>query len=297
MPFSTAGTSFAFRRENGGWTMTAFGLTRRGALLGAAAALTVSRAGTAATLPEIKKRGYMTVATEDDYQPFEFTQNGKPTGYDQELLELFKKKAGFEIRQDIIPWTGILPGVTTGKYDAAVTAILVTQERMKTLDFCSPVVESIDYYLKRKGDKKIQGIKDLSGLSLGVEAGSAMLKLLPQLDEMLKATGGKLGKIVSYQGYPEAYQDLALGRIDYVVNTQLSLQSIAKSKPDTFEVGQAVSKPTYIAWAVVKGNAELLAMFNEFLLGTRKDGTMYALQKKWFDVTFESMPEVPSATV
>jgi len=277
--------------------MTAFGLTRRGALLGAAAALTVSRAGTAATLPEIKKRGYMTVATEDDYQPFEFTQNGKPTGYDQELLELFKKKAGFEIRQDIIPWTGILPGVTTGKYDAAVTAILVTQERMKTLDFCSPVVESIDYYLKRKGDKKIQGIKDLSGLSLGVEAGSAMLKLLPQLDEMLKATGGKLGKIVSYQGYPEAYQDLALGRIDYVVNTQLSLQSIAKSKPDTFEVGQAVSKPTYIAWAVVKGNAELLAMFNEFLLGTRKDGTMYALQKKWFDVTFESMPEVPSATV
>jgi polar amino acid transport system substrate-binding protein len=297
MPFSTAGTSFAFRRENGGWTMTAFGLTRRGALLGAAAALTVSRAGTAATLPEIKKRGYMTVATEDDYQPFEFTQNGKPTGYDQELLELFKKKAGFEIRQDIIPWTGILPGVTTGKYDAAVTAILVTQERMKTLDFCSPVVESIDYYLKRKGDKKIQGIKDLSGLSLGVEAGSAMLKLLPQLDDMLKATGGKLGKIMSYQGYPEAYQDLALGRIDFVVNTQLSLQSIAKSKPDTFEVGQAVSKPTYIAWAVVKGNAELLAVFNDFLLGTRKDGTMYALQKKWFDVTFENMPEVPSATV
>ena len=82
--------------------MTAFGLTRRGALLGAAAALTVTRAGTAATLTEIKKRGFMTVATEDDYQPFEFTQNGKPTGYDQELLELFKKKAGFEIRQDII---------------------------------------------------------------------------------------------------------------------------------------------------------------------------------------------------
>ena len=150
------------------------------------------------------------------------------------------------------------PGVTTGKYDAAVTAILVTQERMKTLDFCSPVVESVDYYLKRKGDKKIQGIKDLSGLSLGVEAGSAMLKLLPQLDDMLKATGGKLGKIVSYQGYPEAYQDLALGRIDFVVNTRLSLESIAKAKPDTFEVGQAVSKPTYIAWAVVKGNTELL---------------------------------------
>jgi polar amino acid transport system substrate-binding protein len=190
-----------------------------------------------------------------------------------------------------------LPGVTTGKYDVAVTAALVTQERMKTLDFCSPTVESTDYYLKRKGDKKIQGIKDLSGLPLGVEAGSAMLKMLPQLDDMLKATGGSLGKVVSYQGYPEAYQDLALGRIDFVVNTQLSLQSIAKSKPDTFEMGQAVSKPTYIAWAVVKGNTDLLAMLNAFLLGTRKDGSMYALQKKWFDITFEQMPEVPTAII
>ena len=239
----------------------------------------------------------MVVATEDDFRPFEFVEDGKPTGFDNEMLALFRKTVPFEVQQQIIPWTGLLPGVTTGKYDAAVTAILVTQERMKALDFCSPVVESIDYYLKRKGDKKIQGIKDLSGLSLGVEAGSAMLKLLPQLDDMLKATGGKLGKIVSYQGYPEAYQDLALGRIDFVVNTRLSLESIAKSKPDTFEVGQAVSKPTYIAWAVQKGNTDLLKLFNDFLLGARKDGSMYALQKKWFDTTFENMSVEPVANV
>jgi hypothetical protein len=40
-----------------------------------------------------------------------------------------------------------------------------------------------------------------------------------------------------------------------------------------------------------------LAVLNEFLLGTPKDGSMYALQKKWFDITFENMPEAPSATV
>jgi polar amino acid transport system substrate-binding protein len=278
--------------------MTGTGLTRRGVLLGsAAAALSMTTGAQAATLDEIKKRGYMTVATEDDFRPFEFTVDGKPTGYDQELLELFKKKAGFDIRQDIIPWTGILPGVTTGKYDAAVTAVLVTQERMKTLDFCSPVAESVDYYLKRKGDKKIQSIKDLSGLPLGVEAGSAMLKMLPQLGDMLKATGGSLGKIVEYQGYPEAYQDLALGRVDYVVNVWLSLQTIAKEKPDTFEVGEAVSKPTYIAWPLVKGNTELLALMNGFLLGARKDGSMYALQTKYFGTTYEYMPETPTANV
>jgi polar amino acid transport system substrate-binding protein len=277
--------------------MTAFTPSRRDVLLGSAAALSLAAITKAATLDEIEKRGFMTVATEDDYQPFEFTKDGKPTGYDQELLELFKKTIKFQVHQDIIPWTGILPGVTTGKYDCAVTAILVTQERMKTLDFTSPVAESVDYYLKRKGDKRIAGIKDLNGLTVGVEAGSAMLKMLPQLGDMLKPSGGKLGKIVNYQGYPEAYEDLALGRIDYVVNTQLSLQSIVKAKPNTFEIGQPVSKPTYIAWAVVKGNAALLSALNAFLLGTRKDGSMYALQKKWFDLTFEHMPEVPTAVV
>src|SRR5580692_8465437 len=283
--------------QTGGHTMITSGLTRRGLLIGSAAALAMPAAANAATLAEVKKRGYMTVATEDDFRPFEFTVDGKPTGYDQELLEAFKKKVGFEVRQDIIPWTGILPGVSTGKYDAAVTAVLVTQERMKTLDFCAPVAESVDYYLKRKGDKKIQSIKDLSGLPLGVEAGSAMLKMLPQLDDMLKATGGKLGKIVPYQGYPEAYQDLAVGRVDYVVNTFLSLATVAKERPTVFELGEAVSKPTYIAWAVQKGNTELLKVFNDFLLGARKDGSMYALQKKWFDTTFENMSVEPVANV
>ena len=57
----------------------------------------------------------------------------------------------------------------------------------------------------------------------GVEAGSAMLKLLPQLEDMLKESGGKLGKVVEYTSYPEAYQDLALGRVDYVVNTVINV--------------------------------------------------------------------------
>ena len=34
----------------------------------------------AASLEEIKKRGYMVVATEDNYPPFEFIQNGQPVG-------------------------------------------------------------------------------------------------------------------------------------------------------------------------------------------------------------------------
>src|SRR5690349_23703567 len=87
----------------------------------------------AASLDEIKKRGYMVVATEDDFRPFEFVQDGKPTGFDNELLVLLRKATPIEIRQEIIPWTGLLAGVSTGKYDVALTAALITKERAVSL--------------------------------------------------------------------------------------------------------------------------------------------------------------------
>ena len=135
-----------------------------------------------ASLEEIKKRGYMVVATEDDYPPFEYVVNGKPVGYDHALLALLRKSAGFEIRQEILPWQGILPGVASGKYDAAVTAAVITDERVKSLDFTMPISESTMAYVKRKGDSRIQSIKDLSGMTLGVQQGGASFQVLPELE-------------------------------------------------------------------------------------------------------------------
>jgi polar amino acid transport system substrate-binding protein len=271
--------------------------TRRGLIAGAAglAVLGTPATGRANTLSAITQRGTLVAATEDDYQPFEFYKDNVLTGYDMELLSLLEPNLPFQVQDNVVPWTGILPGVSTGKYDMAITAILVTKARLEVLDFLSPVAQSVNYYLKRANDNRINGIKDLAGLKLGVEAGSAMLTQLPQLADMLAKTGGKLGPIQQYQGYPEAYQDLALGRLDYVVNTQLSLFSIQTARPGVFAVGQAVSKPSYVAWATQKGNTELVALFNKLLLGLRKDGSMYKLQQKWFSTTFESMPEKPIA--
>ena len=75
----------------------------------------------------------MIVATEDDFKPFEFVQDGKPTGFDNELLAILRKSVPFEVRQEIIPWTGLLAGVSTGKYDMALTAVLITKERSQSL--------------------------------------------------------------------------------------------------------------------------------------------------------------------
>jgi polar amino acid transport system substrate-binding protein len=246
-------------------------------------------AAKSASLDEIKKRGLI-VATEDDFRPFEFVKDGKATGFDNELIEDMKKSAPFEIKQQILPWTGILAGVSTGKYDAAITAVIITKERLASLDFTSPIADATHYYVKRKDDKSITSIKDLNGKTVGVEAGSALLARLPELNTMLEKEGGKLGKVVEYTSYPEAYQDLALGRVDYVVNTVINLQTMVAEKPGVFELGQAVSGKSYPAWAVAKGNTELLNFLNEFIAKEKASGRFAELQKKWFGDSFPNLP-------
>ena len=246
----------------------------------------------AATLEEIKKRGYMIVVTEDDFRPFEFIKDGKPTGFDNEMLEELRKFAPFEVRQEIIPWTGLLAGVSTGKYDVAVTAAIITKERAKSLDFTMPIADATHYFVKRKGDASLKEIKDLAGKPLGVQAGSALLGRLPELQGMIEKTGGKMGKVMEYTSYPEAYQDLALKRTDFVVNTIINVKALVAEKPNVFEIGLPVSGKSYPAWALAKGNSELLAFMNEFMAAKRADGTVAKLQEKWFG---QSWPDLPTA--
>ncbi|MGJ5181483.1 transporter substrate-binding domain-containing protein [Bradyrhizobium oligotrophicum] len=265
--------------------------SRRAAFVLLAAALTLPAAfsAKAGSLDEIKKRGLI-VATEDDFRPFEFVKDGKPTGFDNELIEDLRKYAPFEIKQQILPWTGILAGVSTGKYDVAITAAIITKERKKSLDFTSPIADATHYYVKRKDDKSISAIKDLSGKTVGVQAGSALLGRLPELQAMLEKEGGKLGKVVEYTSYPEAYQDLALGRVDYVVNTIINIKALVTEKPNVFAVGEPVSGKSYPAWAVAKGNTELVEFLNGFIAKEKETGRFAELQKKWFGESFADLP-------
>lgn len=258
----------------------------------AGAGLGVNRAS-AATLPEIKKRGYMVVATEDDYPPFEYVVEGKPMGYDHALLAILRKSAGFEIRQEILPWQGILPGVASGKYDAAVTAAVITDERAKSLDFTIPIAESTMAYVKLAGNNSINKIQDLSGKTLGVQQGGASFQVLPDLEADLKKSGGTLGKIVQYGSFPEAYQDLVNKRLDAVIHNIVSLSTLVSEKPTVFALGQRVGRKSYAAWAVEKGNRSLLEFLDSFLEKQKANGTFKELQAKWLKITFDDLPNKP----
>ena len=250
-------------------------------------------ATSAASLKEIQARSYMTVATEDDYAPFEFVEGGKPKGFHHDVVAELKKYAKFEIRQEILPWTGLLAAVSTGKYDTAITGSIVSQERLQVFNFAPPIAGATHYYIKRVKDDRIKRVADLNGLSVGVQAGSVLLSRLPELAAMLKKTGGKLGKVVEYTSYPEIYEDLANGRLDYAVNGIINATALVKERGNIFAIGQPVSGAGFHAWPVPKANEDLLAYLTGFVAHLRKTGKLAELQKKWFGTTFPDLPTEP----
>jgi polar amino acid transport system substrate-binding protein len=250
----------------------------------------IATAASAASLEEIKKRGYMVAATEDNYPPFEFVQDGQPAGLDHDLYKLLKDWAGFPVRQEILPWQGLLAGVVSGQFDVAVSAATISDQRAQQLYFSMPIAEATHYYMKRKGDTRIQSVKDLSGLTVGMQQGSSIHQRLPEIDALLQKTGGKLGKVSLYASFPEAYQDLANGRIDYVLNSVVAIADVIRKRPNDFELGQAVVPVGYHAWAVKRGNKELRDFLNQFFTEQRKNGNLYRLQEKWLGRSFPDLP-------
>ncbi len=242
---------------------------------------------------QIKKRGYLLVATEDDYPPFEFLVNGKPTGFDHELLERLKKVVPFEIRQEILPWQSILPGVAEGKYDLALTAVGITDERSKLLDFTMPIAESTIAYIKRKDDASIKTLRDLSGKILGTQQGGVSFAAVPDLAAQLKQQGGTIAQVKQYRGFAEAYQDLLNKRLDAVLHNIVSLSVLVDEKPAIFELGERVSRKSYAGWAVKKGNQALLDLLNRFLSSLHEQGELNPLQEKWLKISFKNLPTQP----
>ncbi|WP_295892195.1 transporter substrate-binding domain-containing protein [uncultured Vibrio sp.] len=252
--------------------------------------LTLSGAAVSSDLASIEKKGVMKVATEDNYAPFNYIYQGKPSGMNKDLLDELQAYSSFDVQQEILPWTGLLASVSAGQFDVALTGAIVTEARLNVFDFTPPIASAQHYFVMRASDDSINEISDLDGKTVGLQAGSALLERLPELKIMLEAEGKTLGTVVQYQSYPEAYADLANGRIDYVINSIVSVNDVVKSKPKLFKKGLAVSGPGFIGWPVPKDNPELLEYLTGFFQHMSETGRLAQLQEKWFGESFESLP-------
>ncbi len=251
-------------------------------------------------LDKIKADKTITIATEARYAPFESVENGKIVGYDVDLMNhiLQKNLPGVDVKQLDLPFQGILPGLDAKKFDFVVTAVTVNKQRMDHFAFTVPIAESTVALLKRDNDSAINSLDDLSGKVVGSQAGSGQLQVLQEFDKKLKASGKPgIKEIKQYVSFDEAYADLANQRLDGVAQSLANLGPLIKTRPGVFTtLKPMLGATTYFGWVGRKGDdsAALVKLFSDGISEANRDGTMKALQQKWFgfvmDVPADQMP-------
>ncbi|MFA9614907.1 MAG: transporter substrate-binding domain-containing protein, partial [Deltaproteobacteria bacterium] len=82
------------------------------------------------TLESILKRGELRVGFESGYMPFEMTdKRGNFVGFDVDMAKEMAKAMGVKFVPVNTAWDGIIPALTTKKFDIIMSGMTITQER------------------------------------------------------------------------------------------------------------------------------------------------------------------------
>ncbi|MFT8350311.1 transporter substrate-binding domain-containing protein [Clostridium saccharoperbutylacetonicum] len=208
------------------------------------------------------------IACDSKFAPFSFEENAKYKGIDVELLDAIAKEEKFEYNLKPMDFDGIIPGVTAGQIDGAISAMTITDDRKKVLDFSDGYFVSGLSVVVNKDNTSIKSAEDLNGKSVSVKKGTAGAKYA---EEHEKASGLKLNY---YDDSPSMFQAVENKNSDFlledypVIAYKIKVDSNAKLKI----VGDKLDTVDY-GFAVKKGqNADLLKKFNEGLKKLKENG-------------------------
>lgn len=218
-------------------------------------------------------------ATEATYPPFEFmTDKNEFAGFDVELTMAVCHEAKLTCTFSNQAFDSLIPSLKFRRFDAAIAAMDVTEERAKQVDFSNIYYENSAVFVSAQN--KFKSVDELAGKNIGVQNGTSHQSYLL---EKLKDKGVKA---VPYASYQNALMDLTSGRVDAVFADTAVAAEWLKTHAGYQRVGAPIKDAKYFgtgfAIAVNKGNKTLLDSLNQGLAAIKANGTYQKLYDKYF---------------
>lgn len=238
-------------------------------LIGAVLAVSLSSfaaAGNAAT-------DTLRIVTDPTFPPMEFTQSGTRTGFDIELSEALAKEAGKTIEWTDIDFKGLIPAILSGRADAAVSAIYITDERKRVVDFTNPYYAGGLVVLTKK-DGPIKTLKDLDGKKVAVQVGTKSVKYLQEHFPKIQR--------VEVEKNEEMFNLVGIGRSDAAVTGKPAAKLYAQAHPELTVLDEQITTEEY-GIATSKNEPELTKELNAALDRIKANGTYQKIVDKWFE--------------
>lgn len=241
-----------------------------------------------------KTTGVLVVGVSDAGLPFTVVKDNQLVGFDIELVERFAASEGKEIRFANMDFGSLIAAVSTGKADMIASAIYITDERKKQIEFSHPYYEM---------GTRVFG---LARNIVTVEAPQASRTVLRTPDDLKnKKIGVMLGSThdaYAHKHYPQAEilqykspSDVLLAvkthRVDAAFYNSVSFVEILKSSPELSVIGEPFEM-TPVAFGFSKQNVELWRTFNEFLQSIKANGLYDDMITRWTKQDNVVMPTI-----
>lgn len=240
---------------------------RRQFLLSSMAALAFA-AGSAQAQDNILR-----VGTDATFPPMEFVDNGKRTGFDIELVEAVAKSMGKQVEWVDIDFKGLIPGLISKRFDMAVSAIYITDERKKVVDFTEPYYAGGLVVMVKDNNTAIKKPADLDGKKVSVQVGTKSVGFLTE----------KFPKVqrVEVEKNQEMFNLVDIGRADAAVTGKPAAYQYVRTRPGLRVLEEQLTTEEY-GMALRKDTPELTKAVNAAIAKLKADGTYAAIVKKWF---------------
>jgi len=238
----------------------------------------------------------LSIGTEGGYPPFSMADaQGNVTGFDADVGELLCAKLEMKCRFVVQAFDGLIPALKAKRFDIIISAMSITEERLKEIDYSIPYAEPINLFMAPK-DSDLAAINDLDtlfaalkGKAVGVQAGTThaqyVTKRIPEAD------------LRTYDTLDQMQIDLSVGRLDAAFSEFGDVYDFL-SRPDgqnfkaiDIEIRNS-SDPSLgvgLGVGIAKENSELKARINQALCELLKDGSIGRASVKWIEIDM-SMP-------
>jgi cyclohexadienyl dehydratase len=257
----------------------------KGALVALGLAVTLSLVPQAAVaqdslLHKILNRGTLRVGTTGDYPPYSELDQATNTykGYEIDVVTALAADLGVKLEFVPTTWDTLGAGIAADKYDVVASGVTMTLERLKSVAFTDPYLDSpLVPLILKKDEGKYATWRDMDqdGVKLAVMAGTSA-------EESAKKNFAK-AEIVSITAPALDYQELLAGRVTAAItDTVFIKKALAQYEKDFAVVG--IDQPIEgqpNSMMTLQGDQVWLNWLNTWIKLKQQTGFFDSLFQKW----------------
>src|SRR5712691_9506957 len=246
---------------------------------------------TVAPSTDLITSGVVTVGSDTTYPPQEYidTATGHATGFDVDLITAIAQRMGLKSKPVTTSFDTIINSLVAKRFDVVISAVSVTPERQKKVDFV-PYFNAGESLLVKVGNpSNIKSTADLCGQKVGVQNGTIEQTDLNTANDACKKAGKAAIEITALTNQTDVIQLLASSRVVATYQDSPVTDYFNKLHPGQFAVGGSVVNAGIEGIVVRKGDSAMFNAIQTAFNQLKADGTYNSLIQKW-GLTNEAIP-------